>query len=79
MNRQTEFVKSIAERRDELGLTPTDLASRTGVSLRTIERIEAGKHRRPHRLTQRAIAKVLKCDPVDLWPREEEAPDEVAA
>lgn len=76
MNRQTEPVKSVAERRSALGLTPTDLASRTGLSLRTIERIESGDIRRPHRLTRKAIARVLKCDPLDLWPREADAQPE---
>lgn len=70
MHRQNESVKSLAERRAALGLTQTDLASRTGISLRNIERIERGQVRKPHRLTREAIASVLECDPTDLWPLE---------
>lgn len=79
MHRQNDSVKSLSERRGALGLTPTDVASRTGITLRTIERIEKGQIRRPHRLTREAIASVLQCDPADFWPLESPEPEEAAA
>lgn len=74
MHRQTDVVKSLAERRTALGLRREDLASRTGLTLRTIDRIESGEIRKPQPLTRKAIASALHCAEADLWP-----PQEIAA
>lgn len=58
--------------RQRIDLSREGLAFKAGVSFKTIERIETGRVI-PHRLTQRAIAGVLNCDPADLWPEEETA------
>ena len=70
MHRQNDAVKSLSERRTAIGLRREDLASQTGLTLRTIERIESGAIRRPQPLTRKAIAEVLNCDPAELWPEE---------
>lgn len=73
MDRQNEASTSpVQEARDAIGLSPEGLASKTGLTLRTIERIEAGEIRRPHRLTREAIARVLRRDPDELFPRNAE-------
>src|SRR4051794_30577347 len=45
--------------RRRLGLTQQDLASRTGVSVRTIRDLEADRVQRPHRATMDRIAGLL--------------------
>lgn len=49
------------------GLSRTDLASRSGMSLRAIERLEDDAHT-PHRATRQVIAMALGCQPSDIWP-----------
>lgn len=54
--------------REAIGLTREGLAFRTGLTVRTIERVEGG-HVDPHRVTRRAIAAALECSVADLgWP-----------
>lgn len=48
--------------REATGLSREGLAYKSGISLRTIERIEAGQVE-PHRATVRAIASVLNVAP----------------
>lgn len=56
--------------REAKGHTREWLAFRTGLTVRTIERIEGG-HVDPQRVTRRAIAAALECDTADLgWPEE---------
>lgn len=59
--------------REAKGMTREELAFRAHVSAKTIERLENERTARPHRVTGHAIATVLKCDPVELWPLEDEA------
>ena len=54
------------------GLSREGLAYKSGISLRTIERIEAGEVT-PHRATIRAIASALNVDPVSFEPVAEKA------
>lgn len=69
----SEHLHPVRERRESIGLTREGLAFKTGLTVRTIERIEAG-HVTPQRVSRRAIAAVLGCDTGELgWP------DEVAA
>lgn len=63
----TENVHPVRAARLALNLTREDLASRAGVTVRTVERTEGG-HSVPHRVTQRALAAALDQDPGDLWP-----------
>jgi transcriptional regulator with XRE-family HTH domain len=51
--------------REEAGLSREGLAFKAGMSLRTIERIEAGQVQ-PHRATVRAIAEALDLTPAAL-------------
>lgn len=60
-------VHPVALARKQLNLPREGLAFKAGVTVKTIERIERGETT-PHRVTQRAIAKVLGCDPSELWP-----------
>lgn len=53
------------ELRQERGWTIEDLASRAGVSSRTIYDIEGG-HRQPHRATRQVLAHALGRDPEAL-------------
>lgn len=56
--------------RDAKGVTREWLAFKTGLTVRTIERIEGG-HVDPQRVTRRAIAAALEVDPSDLgWSEE---------
>jgi transcriptional regulator with XRE-family HTH domain len=46
------------------------LAFKSGVSLKTVEQIEAGRTQ-PRRATQRVLAAALDLDPAELgWPQE---------
>lgn len=60
----TQHPLTVARR--EKNLTREGLAFKSGVSLRTIERLERGAN--PQRSTARVIADVLECDPFDIWP-----------
>lgn len=53
---------AIRVRREALGLTKRELARRTQLNEKTIQRIEAGK-RFPLPVTLDAIARALDCDP----------------
>lgn len=59
--------------REQKNLTQTELAEKSGLSLRTIQRIEAGNI--PKGFTLKAIAKALETDPENLFLTEEEIPD----
>lgn len=50
--------------REEQNLTQTELAEKSGVSLRTVQRIEAGNI--PKGFTLKALAGALEVDPEDL-------------
>jgi len=50
--------RAIRERREELGMTPAELACATGVRREELEAIEAG---RPHPSHGRARRRTLKC------------------
>jgi transcriptional regulator with XRE-family HTH domain len=56
---------TIQEAREGADLSREGLAFKSGISLRTIERIEAGQVR-PHRATRAAIAAALGIDPKSL-------------
>lgn len=54
------------ELRVNAGMSPNDLAYRTGVTGKTIRMAEAGLIPSPR--TQYAIAQVFDLRPLDLWP-----------
>lgn len=58
--------------RQSKGLTRTDLASKSGMSLRAIERLENGEVE-PRRATRQVVAMALGCHPGDIWPELEMA------
>jgi transcriptional regulator with XRE-family HTH domain len=56
--------------REAKGMSRIGLAFRAGVSLKTVEQIEAGKAQ-PRVATQRVLAAALDLDPAELgWPQE---------
>ena len=58
-------MKTIVQKlREEQNLTQTELAEKSGVSLRTVQRIEAGNI--PKGFTLKALAGALEVDPEDL-------------
>lgn len=59
--------------REAKNLTQTELAEKSGLSLRTIQRIESGNI--PKGFTLKAIAKALDLDPEDLFSSTEESID----
>lgn len=61
----------IRRRRRRIGLDQESFASRAGVDVKTLRRIEANQTRRPQAATIRAIAGVLGCRPEELF----EAPE----
>ena len=63
-------MKSIVQHlREEKNLTQTELAEKSGLSLRTIQRIEAGNI--PKGFTLKALANVFKTEPEKLIPAKE--------
>ncbi|KQN53183.1 helix-turn-helix domain-containing protein [Erwinia sp. Leaf53] len=54
----------LKQKRSELNLTQSELATRAGVKQQSIQQIEAGITKRPRFLFE--IAKALHCDPVWL-------------
>lgn len=52
--------------RERLNLTQEDLERRAGVSQNTISRLETSSHSRPAMATVKALARVLKVDPLRL-------------
>jgi len=56
--------------REQKNLTQSELAEKSGLSLRTIQRIEAGNI--PKGFTLKAIAKTLEIEPENLFSKEEE-------
>ncbi len=60
-------IKSLRETQN---LTQSELAEKSGLSLRTIQRIEAGNI--PKGFTLKAITKALEIDPENLFPIDEE-------
>lgn len=65
-----ELIQRAREAADNL--SREGLAYKSGISLRTIERIEAGEVT-PHRATVRAIAAALNVDPATFEPLTEKA------
>jgi len=63
----------LTRRRLEKGLSMPELATLAGVDHSSISRIEGGKVRRPWGKTVRALAKVLRCRPLDITQDEETA------
>lgn len=63
-------MKSIIQQlREEKNLTQTELAEKSGLSLRTIQRIEAGNV--PKGFTLKALANVFEIEPEKLMPTKE--------
>lgn len=60
-------IKSLREAKN---LTQTELAEKSGLSLRTIQRIESGNL--PKGFTLKAISKALEIEPENLFPAKEE-------
>ncbi|HFK5560752.1 TPA: helix-turn-helix domain-containing protein [Elizabethkingia anophelis] len=64
-------MKTIVQKlREEQNLTQTELAEKSGVSLRTVQRIEAGNI--PKGFTLKALAGALEVDPEDLVAKKDE-------
>lgn len=59
--------------REAKNLTQTELAEKSGLSLRTIQRIEAGNI--PKGFTLKAVAKALEIEPENLFNADEENPN----
>ena len=66
MQELTSPVSSVAARRLELRLTQMDVAIKAGISLRTVQHIESGKHE-PRGKTARALAPVLHWSIAELF------------
>lgn len=63
-------MKSIVQRlREEKNLTQTELAEKSGLSLRTIQRIEAGNV--PKGFTLKTLANTFETEPENLLPKKE--------
>ena len=60
----------LKQRREELGLSQTELAQKIGTGHSNISGYENGK-RVPHPYTRRKLAKALKCKPEDFVSKEE--------
>lgn len=64
------FMKTLARfiqsKRDELGLTQKGLAIAANVPLEIVEEVEAGKELFLAVTVRQALAKVLKCDPLEI-------------
>jgi transcriptional regulator with XRE-family HTH domain len=60
----------LRELRRARGLSMEDVARLSGVSWRTIQRIETGKSR-PHRPTRDAIARALGVPRTEIWPEDD--------
>ena len=60
------LARFIQTKRDELGLTQKGLAIAANVPLETIEEVEAGKELFLPVTVRQALAKVLKCDPMEI-------------
>ena len=55
---QPEFGRKVADRRKELGLTQVELAEKCEISVRSIQRIEAGRVN-PRRSTKKILVEIL--------------------
>jgi len=65
-----EFARRVNARLDELGMSQADLARATNMGRDNISSYCRGKTRpRPDSLAR--LARALKCESSDLWPREE--------
>lgn len=53
----------IKQRRGELGLTQAEAADRVGMSRNTLQKIEQGKHARPHPRTLAEIDRAMEWKP----------------
>lgn len=60
----------LKEQLEEIGMTQSDLARRSGVSFVTINRMVANKTAQVSLKTLDALSKVLKCEPGRLLERE---------
>jgi transcriptional regulator with XRE-family HTH domain len=58
----------VRRRREELGLTGTQLAARAGMAPSAISQIETGK-RSPNSLSVMKLAEALNCEVADLFPK----------
>ena len=65
------FQNLIRERRQELGLSQTNLACIIGIAESTLSDLELGK-RRPWPKARKALAKALKCTEAKLFPSDKE-------
>jgi transcriptional regulator with XRE-family HTH domain len=64
--------------REARGLKLADVASASGVCVRTVSNAELGRHQ-PHRSSKKLLALALEADPGDLWPSDEADTDGPAA
>lgn len=69
MESLSQFVQ---KKREKLGLSPTGLAMKSGVSLYIIEEIEAGKELFLSATVRQNLAKGLKCSSVEIKIHEKE-------
>jgi len=67
-NATASFGRQVRNAREAAGLPVEGLAFKAGMTVRTIERIEAGQVTKPHRATARAIADALGLELADLQP-----------
>lgn len=68
----TEDIHPLKAAREARGLNRETLASRAGVSMKTVELIERGQVN-PQRSTRTVLALALGCAAVDIWPELEAA------
>ena len=75
MNKQAEIGKEIKDRRNTLGLSIEALSEISGISARTIQRIESGESS-PRGHTLKGIAEALNCDITELTQPEKASSSE---
>ena len=75
MNKQAEIGKEIKDRRNTLGLSIEALSEISGISARTIQRIESGESS-PRGHTLKGIADALNCDITELTQPEKASSSE---
>lgn len=65
--------EKVARLRNDLWLSQTELAEKSGVAVHTISRMETGVHEYPRRSTIFAVAEALGVRPESLLRREDES------
>lgn len=69
----------IQQKRDDLGLSPKGLAQRCNLDLSLIEDIEAGKELFLPVTVRQNLAKVLKCNPLDIKNLEKDFSNDIVS